>query len=149
LPIKENNQKHWLEFAGEQIISQIELVALVAIRWFFRWKLENRRLISWVDNEASRISAIKASSPSRSMRALTRVLADMEVLWVVYSWVERVCSFSNPGDLLSRNRLAEAKHRFQVTDGGVIDVSDDLTHVVLTVFKQPFGTALLKRGDTT
>ena len=90
--------KHWLEFAGEQIISQIELWALVAVRWFFRWKLENRRLISWVDNEAARISAIKASSPSRTMRALTRLLADMEVLWPVYSWVERVCSFSNPGD---------------------------------------------------
>lgn len=141
--------KHWLEFAGEQIISQIELWALVAVRWFFRWKLENRRLISWVDNEAARISAIKASSPSRTMRALTRLLADMEVLWPVYSWVERVCSFSNPGDLPSRNKLSEAMQRFQVTDGGVIDVADDLADIVLRLFKQPFSPALLQRGDQT
>lgn len=147
--VPDNLVKHWLEHAGDQIISQIELWAVVAIRWFFRWKLEGRRLISWVDNEAARISAIKASSPSRTMRALTRILADMEVLWPVYSWIERVCSFSNPGDLPSRNRLKEAMQRFQVTDGGVIDVTKDLAHVILGLYKQPFCTALLQRGDTT
>ena len=114
---------HWRQHAGEQIISQIEFWALVTVRWVFRAKLENRRVISWIDNEAARACAIKASSPSRTMRSLTRLLADMEVLWPVYSWIERVPSFSNPGDLPSRDRLAEAITRYNVQDGGTIDAS--------------------------
>ena len=54
------------------------------------------------------------------MRALTRALADMDVIWPAFSWVERVCSYSNPGDLPSWGRLDEAMRRFRLKDGGVV-----------------------------
>ena len=140
---------HWLKHAGEQIISQIELCALVAIRWYFRERLENRRLISWIDNEAARVCAIKASSPSPTMRALTRALADMEVAWPVFAWAERVCSFSNPGDLPSRHKLNEAMRRFNVSDGGVVDVTAELASTIIGLHERPFSAALLFNRGTT
>ena len=88
--VPEELVQHWKDTSGEQIISQIELWALVAVRWFFREKLVNRRVIAWIDNEAARASAIKATSPSETMRALTRLLADLETVWPLYSWTERV-----------------------------------------------------------
>ena len=140
---------HWLKHAGEQIISQIELWALVAIRWHFRERLESRRLISWIDNEAARVCAIKASSPSPTMRALTRALADMEVAWPVFAWTERVCLFSNPGDLPSRHKLSEAMRRFNVSDGGIVDATAELATTIVGLHERPFSAALLFHRGTT
>ena len=140
---------HWLKHAGEQIISQIELWALVAIRWHFRERLESRRLISWIDNEAARVCAIKASSPSPTMRALTRALSDMEVAWPVFAWTERVCSFSNPGDLPSRHKLSEAMRRFNVSDGGIVDATAELATTIVGLHERPFSAALLFHRGTT
>ena len=52
--------EHWTKHAGDQIISQIELWALLAARWHYRLRFVGRRIISWIDNEAARICAIKA-----------------------------------------------------------------------------------------
>ena len=111
-----------------------------------RSQLEGRRILSWIDNEAVRACAIKASSPSKTMRSLSRVLADLEALWPVYSWVERVCSCSNPGDLPSRNRMSEALQRYNVEDGGTIDASDQLVSALLQLVDRPCSVALLSRG---
>ena len=140
---------HWLQHAGEQIISQIELWALVSLRWTMRSQFEGRRILSWIDNEAARACAIKATSPSKTMRSLARALADMEALWPVYSWVERVCSYSNPGDLPSRNRLSEAVIRYNVEDGGTLSASTHLTSAVLQLADRPYSVALLSNGGTS
>ena len=132
--------------AGEQIISQIELWALVSIKWQFRLWLENRRVICWIDNEAARICSIKANSPSPTMRALTRALADMDVIWPAFSWVERVCSYSNPGDLPSRGRLDEAMRRFRLKDGGVVTAPPSICRWIIQLHQRPFAPALLSRG---
>ena len=50
----------WTKVAGEQIISQVELWALVAVRWCLRKQLHGRRVIEWIDNEAARVCAIKS-----------------------------------------------------------------------------------------
>eukprot|EP00435_Cladocopium_sp_Y103_P053691 s2737_g17.t1 len=132
--------EHWLEFAGEQIISQVELWALLVIRWSCREKLLNRRVIEWIDNESARMSAIKANSPSVTMCSLTRLLADIEVCWPTFSWIERVCSFSNPGGLIAR---------YQLADGGNLDTSSELSHLVLLLFQKRYDAALLKLGHQT
>ena len=56
--------KLWTKVAGEQIISQVELWALVSVRWCLRKQLHGRHVIKWIDNEAARVCAIKANSPS-------------------------------------------------------------------------------------
>ena len=39
--------EHWTRHAGDQIISQIELWTLLAIRWHYRSRFSNRRIISY------------------------------------------------------------------------------------------------------
>ena len=91
--IPQTLMNHWLELAGSQIISQLELYALLAIRYHHRKLWVDRQLICWIDNEAARACAIKASSPAPTMRALTRVL-HMLCLWhPTQTWYEQVCSF--------------------------------------------------------
>eukprot|EP00435_Cladocopium_sp_Y103_P027136 s1919_g6.t1 len=137
ITVPDSLKEHWLERAGEQIICQVELWALLVIRWTFREKLLNRRVLEWIDNESARMSAIKANSPSGTMRSLTRLLADIEVCWPAFSWIERVCSFSNPGDLPSRNKVAEAVAKYHLVDGGTLDASAELSHLVLLLFQKP------------
>ena len=80
------------------------------------------------------------------MKALTRALADIETLWPHFQWIERVCSFSNPGDLPSRGKLEEAAERFAAKGIGTLDVSRDLEDVVIRLHDNPFDAALLSWG---
>ena len=140
---------HWLEHAGEQTICQIELWALLAIKWHFRLKFTERRIISWIDNESARICAIKANSPSKTMKSLARALADVETLWPHFQWIERVCSFSNPGDLRSRGKLKDAAERFAVQNIATLDVGPELEGLVIQLHDNPFDAALLNWGHKT
>ena len=132
---------HWLEFAGEQIISQVELWALVCLKWAWKEHLSNRRVIEWIDNESARVSLIKANSNSATMRALTRAMADIDLKWPTFSWTERVCSYSNPADLPSRDRLQEALNRYHLADGGIIEAPPDLVQTIIRLHKFPYDAA--------
>lgn len=107
--------KHWKGAVGEQLISQIELYALVATKWLFAERLCNRRTIFWVDNESARYSLIKGVSPSWTMQRLTRLFYDLDLRYPVHTWIERVPSSSNPADGPSRGRPQEALSIFGVS----------------------------------
>ena len=92
----------WVREVGDQIICQIELFAMVAVRWQLGAFLHERRSIWWVDNEAARHCLIKGVSGSKSMQRLCRSFYDLEALHPTFSWVERVPSYSNPADAPSR-----------------------------------------------
>ena len=103
---------HWLDKAGEQIISQTELWALVLVKWTFKDHCTGRRIVAWIDNEAARACTIKASSPSPTMRALARVIGDLEVSFPSMTWYERLGSkalclplFSGPASALRASVL--------------------------------------------
>ena len=130
--------EHWLANAGEQIISQVELWGLVLLKWSRRNHLQNRRVIEWIDNESARISSIKANSHSPTMRALSRTLADLDLRYPAFSWTERVCSYSNPADLPSRNRLKEAMKRYCLDDGGVVKAPADLVNTLIQLHRSPY-----------
>ena len=89
---------HWRKHAGEQLICQIELYAMVVLRW-----MRNRRTIFWVDNEAARFTVIKGLSPSPTMRWLAREFFRFEIDTPTFSWIERVPSYSNVADGPSRS----------------------------------------------
>lgn len=97
----------WLKEVGEQLICQIELYAMVAVRWQLGKWLSGRRSIWWVDNEAARHCLIKGASGSRSMQQLCRVFYDLETSYPTFSWFERVPSYSNPADAPSRFQVDE------------------------------------------
>ena len=88
----------WRAYGIDQIISQIELFVLVAVRYAYRCHLKERKVVAWIDNEAARYAAIKANSPLRSMQAMTRFMHEIEAFWPSLLWFERVSSFSNPAD---------------------------------------------------
>ena len=137
---------HWLEEAGDQIISQIELWAFVVVKWCFRKLLCHRRVIAWIDNEAARACAIKANSPSPKMKSLARILSDIDVSFPTMSWFERVCSFSNPADLPSRGRIAEAVTLYDLTDGGMLSCDDDFVGRLLQLTHDPYQVAPTTSG---
>ena len=138
LEVPQTLVEHWLTNAGEQIISQVELWGLVMLKWSRRDHLLNRRVIEWIDNESARISSIKANSHSPTMRALSRVLADLDLRYPAFSWTERVCSYSNPADLPSRNRLKEAMKKYCLEDGGVVKAPADLVNALLQLHRSPY-----------
>eukprot|EP00439_Symbiodinium_sp_Y106_P035094 s7797_g4.t1 len=92
----------WLSAVGEQLICEIELYALVAIRHSLGLTFEGRRCIYWIDNNAARSAVIKGHSTSPAMLDLTFRLSEVEALTPCASWIERVPSFSNIADYPSR-----------------------------------------------
>ena len=146
IKVPESWVQHWTKVAGEQTNSQVEMWALVSVRWCLRKLLHGRRFIEWIDNEAARVSAIKSNSPSVSMKVLARILADLEINWPSFSWKERVCSFSNPADLPSREKLEVAMRQYNLDNSGVLDASSPLEQLVLELHRSSYQVALQHLG---
>ncbi|CAE7522105.1 unnamed protein product, partial [Symbiodinium necroappetens] len=85
-----------------QLICHIELFVIVAVRWIFRDQFLNRRLVLFVDNEASRFAILKGGSGSRGMNTLIRAFDSLDVMHPCFYWLDRVPSFSNVADGPSR-----------------------------------------------
>ena len=97
----------WRHLVGEQLICQIELYAMVAVRWMYKDLMRDRRTLWWVDNEAARFSTIRGLSPSVTMRTLVREFYNRDLSHPMFSWIERVPSYSNPADGPSRSSPEE------------------------------------------
>eukprot|EP00435_Cladocopium_sp_Y103_P007154 s804_g2.t1 len=104
----------WAHLVGDQLICQIELFAMVALRWILVEQLRDRRTIWWVDNDAARFSAIKGNSPSLVMKFLVRTFYHFEAEAPTYSWIERIPSASNPSDGPSRGKPEEVMQLLRV-----------------------------------
>ena len=85
-----------------QLICHIELFVIVAVRWIFRDQFLNRRLLLFVDNEASRFAILKGGSGSKGMNNLIRTFDSLDVTHPCFYWLDRVPSFSNVADGPSR-----------------------------------------------
>ncbi|CAE7945511.1 unnamed protein product, partial [Symbiodinium necroappetens] len=97
-----NLVKAWLSEVGEQIIGQIELYAVLVMRFFLKDDLAGRRTVFWCDNEAARFGLIRNESHSRSMDVMLRAFARVEDESLSFTWISRVPSASNPSDAPSR-----------------------------------------------
>ena len=85
--------------------------------------------------------AIKAKGPFPTMRALARMLADIDAAFPTISWFERGCSFSNPSDLPFRGKIKEAALEFGLADGGELDSDRELVDRVLQFTNDPYQVA--------
>lgn len=121
----------WAHQVGDQLICQIELYAMVVLRWMLRQQLAHRRSIWWVDNEAARFSVIKGMSPSATMKCLARAFYSFEVESPTCSWVERVPSYSNIADGPSRAQPEEAMFLLGVQACCNFDHPNDLLALLL------------------
>ena len=68
----------WKDLVGEQLICQIEMYAVVCIRWKVRHLLHKRRLLLFIDNEPFRFALIKGRSPSDPLFRMSHACACME-----------------------------------------------------------------------
>ena len=102
----------WKGTVGDQLICQIELLAMVLIRWQWMHELHNRRVLLFVDNNSARGGTIKGRSNSPSMDDLVKAFYSIEVHMPSFWWIERVPSKSNPADEPSRLAGKQASVRW-------------------------------------
>jgi hypothetical protein len=121
----------WTKVVGSQLIGQIELFPIVAIRILLAALMSNRRTIFFIDNDSARDGLIKAYSPSVSSMALISKFFEQETACPCYPWFARVPSFSNPGDMPSRGQgvLAASKYGAKY-EGQLTMCSDVVTSLV-------------------
>ena len=98
----------WQSEVGEQLICEIEMFAVLASLLQLNALLSSRRVVWWIDNDATRSVIIKGASRSWAMHTLARVYSELDRESPAMWWVCRVPSHSNPGDAPSRGQGQEA-----------------------------------------
>ena len=99
--------KVWLS-GQKQAINQIELFPVVLLREHFGCRLDGKKVLYFIDNDAARGSLIRGDSDAPLTTRIIRLFYEQEMRWPTFPWFCRVPSFSNPADLPSRGGLEEA-----------------------------------------
>ena len=105
----------WKGLVGDQLICQIELLAMVLVRWQWKHELHNRKVLLFVDNNTARGGTVKGRSSSPTMDDLIKAFYSIEVHLPSFWWIERVPSKSNPADEPSRMEGRAAADRWGAT----------------------------------
>ena len=105
----------WKGLVGDQLICQIELLAMVLVRWQWKHELHNRKVLLFVDNNSARGGTVKGRSSSPTMDDLIKAFYSIEVHLPSFWWIERVPSKSNPADESSRMEGRAAADRWGAT----------------------------------
>ena len=92
----------WTEGTPGQVIGQAELLPIAMSRLLWSNRLQGRRVIYAIDNDAARDGLIKADSPSRHSAKLIDVFFKVEAAKPSWPWFMRVASAFNPADGPSR-----------------------------------------------
>ena len=104
--------QRWIEEMGSPeepaLICQIELYAVVLLRFMLRRTFCNRRVLIFVDNDAARFCLIRGLSRSSTMSSLVEAFDSLDGNDPMLYWIERVASFSNIADGPSRGASADA-----------------------------------------
>lgn len=121
----------WKTLVGDQLICQIEMFAVLCIRWKMRHLLKGRRLLLFIDNEPCRYALIKGRSVSDPLFRMSHACACMEAAMPCFIWYERVPSYSNPADLPSRQKADEACHLWNLQFAGDIVLPPELMTAIV------------------
>jgi len=91
--------------AKQQIVGQSELLPCHAARTIWKERLQNRRIVLYVDNEAARFGLIKGTRPTLDSAWIINEYWTAEAENETTTWVDRVPSASNCADGPSRGRF--------------------------------------------
>ena len=104
--------QRWIDDMGSPdepaLICQIELYAVVLLRFMLRKTFCNRRVLIFVDNDAARFCLIRGLSRSSTMGSLVEAFDSLDGKDPMLYWIERVASFSNIADGPSRGASDDA-----------------------------------------
>ena len=83
-------------------ILELEGLAVAAALGVFREKVRGTRLVIFTDNQSVQASLVKCKSANNSLDLIIRSICMFEEDLCTLAWIDRVPSYSNPADLLSR-----------------------------------------------
>eukprot|EP00435_Cladocopium_sp_Y103_P018632 s3736_g4.t1 len=129
----------WSHLVGDQLICQIEMFAVLCIRWEARHLTHGRRVILFIDNEPCRYCLIKGRSPSDPLFRMAHACSCMEGAMPCYPWFERVASYCNPADLPSRRKSKEACDKWNLVYRGDANLPSELLTSILDGTPYPQG----------
>jgi hypothetical protein len=102
----------WISTVGEQIITQVELFAVLAARQFLGARCLGRKLLYFIDNDPARDSLIRGWSQSDASLSVIFEFYKHERASPSYIWFARVPSFSNIADEPSRVMVVQVAKLF-------------------------------------
>ena len=88
-----------------QVVGQSELIPCHAAQVIWKDQLKDRRVVTYIDNEAARYGLIEGTSPTRDSAWLIQEFWTAEAKNESNSWIERVPSASNCADGPSRGKF--------------------------------------------
>ena len=112
----------WFNNVGEKFICQVESYPVLCTVEMYIAEIRHRRVLFFIDNDATRHSFIRCSSQSPSMQALAFCFHRLG--HECMAWFARVPTDSNPADLPSRGQAAEAALLFQCKHVGQMFLSE-------------------------
>ena len=98
---------YWLATVGEQIITQVELFAVIAARLHLGIECKSRKVVYYIDNDAARDSLIRGFSESNASLSLIFLFYQLERSSASFLWFARVASHSNIADGPSRGEAVQ------------------------------------------
>ena len=122
--------KTWLLQAGEQIICEIELFAVVCAKWAYGRRMANRKAFVFIDNNSALATLVKRNSRSDAMFRLMSLINVMDSVYPVGAWYHRVPSKSNPADLPSRDESDELCRMFGAENQGEFVPPEEMVRVI-------------------
>jgi hypothetical protein len=136
----------WQKLVGTQLIGQVELFPILAIRLLYKELMENRRVLYFIDNDSARDALI--SGTSKSLASMT-ILAEFHLVESTkpsYPWYARVPSSSNPADAPSRGDVDSMVKSLSLKYKGPLFCTDD---VVQRLLASATFESLLEKGRPT
>ena len=91
----------------QTVIFELEGLAIAVALEVFKEHIKGKRLVVFTDNSGAQASLIKCKSTNHHMNLIVRSICSLEESLGLMTWTERVPSFSNPADELSRKKLLE------------------------------------------
>ena len=88
-------------------IMELEALAIYVGVKLFSDVVKGARLVVFTDNQSAQASLVKCRSNNKRVDSIIRGICSLEELLSMMCWVERVPSYSNPADVLSREEITE------------------------------------------
>ena len=102
----------WLATVGDQVITQVELYAVLMARMYLSSNCLDRQVIYYIDNDPARDSLIRGFSESDASLTIILQFYLLERHWPSAIWFARVPSHSNLADRPSRGEVEQVAKEF-------------------------------------
>ena len=101
-------------------IMELEALAIFVGLQLFAEKVKGTRLVVFTDNLSAQAALVKCRSNNLHIDLIIKGICSLEESLSMMCWMERVPSFSNPADALSREEIS----KYQGTDRSRVNLNE-------------------------